>query len=220
MDEPAVGKDHVGGGDRVARESVPTAEPAQSTTQCVAGHADVGGCARQEGEAVLARGKGQRLRQDARLDPGPVRGRVHLDAAHPLGLEEDRRVVPGDRTGVMTTGVEGDRQTVLVGQPDRRDDIVHNLGQDDGDRSLVHGEVPRCASRVPAPVIWNDDIAADPLAERTDAKSPLDIRGARDHGVAWLLQEVAEVLWSQVPPHRADSRRRASPVTRAKMDRP
>ena len=106
--DPAVGEDDVRRDDRVAGEPVRASHPADPAAERIADDADVGRCAGEVGEAVLAGGVGEVAGEDARLEAGASGSRVDRDRPHPLRLEQDRVVGPGDRTRVVTAGVERD----------------------------------------------------------------------------------------------------------------
>ena len=101
------------------------------------------------------------LRERSRLDARPTRGRVDLDAAHPLRLQEQRVPAPVDRARVVAAGIEGDAKAVLGGKADGGHDIVGRLGVDDGDRPLVDREIPRLPRGVPGFVARQHDIAGE-----------------------------------------------------------
>ena len=72
---------------------------------------------------MFARGLGQGLAQDARLDARASSLRVDLDTPHPLGLQQQGIPAPVDRACVVTARVERDPKTVLGGEDDGRDDV-------------------------------------------------------------------------------------------------
>src|SRR6185503_11537346 len=114
---------------------------------------------------------GQGLAQDARLDTRASSLRIDLDTPHPFGLQQQGIPAPVDRARVVAARVERDPETVIGGEDDGRDDVVGGLRQNDPDRPLLDGQVPRLARRVPAVVAWKDDVAAEVVPEPTQIAS-------------------------------------------------
>ena len=165
VDERPVGEDHVRRDDAVAGQAVGPDHPADPAAERVAQQPDVGRGAREIREAVLARGRGEGVRERAGLDAGRSGGDVDRDPAHPLGLEQDRVRGPVDGARVVPAGVERDPLPVLGGEAHDRRDVLRGRRVRDGDRPLVDGQVPRLARGVPALVAGKDDLALEPGAE-------------------------------------------------------
>ena len=169
---PAVGRHDLGGGDAVAREPVRADHPAQAAPQGIAQDADVGRRAGEVREPMLGRGVGERLRQDARLDPRAAGAGVDGDPGHPLGLEEQRVGAPVDRPRVVAARVEGDPEAAFGGEPDGRRDVVGGRRVDDRHRPLVDREVPGLARRVPRRIPGQDDVAVDAITQVGEVHGP------------------------------------------------
>ena len=167
----SVGRDELDRENAVRGQAVLADHPAEAAAERVAEDADVGRRARQIAETVLARGLGQGLAEDARLDARALRLRVDLDSRHPLGLQQQGVRAPVDRARVVAAPVERDPETVLGGEDDGRDDVLGGLRQNDRDRLLCNGQVPRLARRVPAVVAGQDDIAGEVVPEPTQVDS-------------------------------------------------
>ncbi len=156
-----VGRDQLDRRDAVAGEAVAAAEPAQPAAERVADHADVGGGARHRAEPVLSGGLAQLEHEHAGLDPRRLRIGVDLDAAHALGLEQDRAVERRQRRGAVAGALGGDLEAVLGGEADGGGDVVGALGEDDAVRPLVGDEVPGGSRLVPVGVVGGGDTAGD-----------------------------------------------------------
>ena len=141
--------------------------PAKAATEGIAEYANVGRRTGEIGKGVLAGGDGKRLRQHACLDAGATRGRVDLDAAHPLPFDEQRVTLPIDRAGVVAAGIERDTKAVVGGVLDDRDYVVGGLWVGDCDRPLVDRKIPRLARSIPGFIVRPDDAAAQVVAEAT-----------------------------------------------------
>ena len=61
-----------------------------------------------------------------------------------------------------------DAHPLRAGKPDRLDDVGSGLGEDDGSRPLVGGEIPRSARLVVAAVAWYEDVTGDGLLASPD----------------------------------------------------
>ena len=151
-DDPAVRGHRLDGEDAVAREAVAARQPADPTAERVADHADVLGRARQRRQPLLGRGGHDLAPERAGPDAGPFGPRVDLDAAHARGLDEDRPLKRPHRRGAVARSLRREPQSARAGELDHRGDVLRGLGEDDRDRTLVDGEVPRLPCGVPAAV--------------------------------------------------------------------
>src|SRR3954447_2049234 len=147
--EAAVGGDELDRDDAVRREAVPAREPAQAAAERVADDADVGGGARQRGEAVLGRRAGDLGPRDAGAGASAAAGDVDLDVAQRRRLDEDRALERRDRARVVARALRGDAQAALAGEVDDRDDVGGALRDGDERGPLVDGKVPCGAGPVP-----------------------------------------------------------------------
>ncbi len=136
-------------------------QPAQPTAERIADHTHVGSGAGHRAEPASPRGLAQLEHQHARLDPRRLSIGIDLDAAHPLGLDQDRPVEWRQRRGAVAGALGGDPQTVLGGEADRRGDVAGALGEGHGVGSLIGGKVPGRARLVPVGVVGGGDAAGD-----------------------------------------------------------
>jgi hypothetical protein len=157
----AVGGDQLDRAHPVAGEAVAAAEPAQPAAQVEAGDADVGGGARHAAEPVGAGGFAQLEHQRAGGDPGSLCLRIHLDAPHPLGLDQDRALERAQGDGAVAGPLAGDPQVVVSGKADGLGHVVGALDEGDSLGVLVGGEVPGHPRLVPVGVIRGGDAAGD-----------------------------------------------------------
>ncbi len=207
-DEPPVGGDELDGRDAVGRQTAAAREPAHAAAERVAGDADVRRGAVEDDEALLGRRLDDVGPDRARLNVGAATGRVDMDVAHALDLDEDRVLEAGHGSGAVAGALRRDPLSVDVGEVDDRDDVLGRLDERDGERALVNSEVPRPAGGVPAGVAGHDDLAGDAGAERPDVGAArrlgvdaedghrgsfrllapfVDPPGAGDPGASWRL---------------------------------
>jgi hypothetical protein len=157
----ALGGDQLDRPDAVAGEAIAATEPAQPAPERVADDADIGRGAGQRAHAVLARRFGKLQGKHAGLDPCRASVGVDLDAAHALGLEQDRPVERGQRRGAVAGALGGDLEVVAGGEADGGGDVLGALGDDDGNRLLVGGQVPGESRLIPVGVVGGGDPAGD-----------------------------------------------------------
>ena len=99
---------------------------------------------------MLLGGAAQLGDEDACLDPRGLRLGVDLDAAHPLGLDQDRSLERARQAeGAVPGPLAGDLEVVLRREANRLGDVVGALGEGDRLGSLVGGQVPSLACLVP-----------------------------------------------------------------------
>jgi hypothetical protein len=99
--------------------------------------------------------------QHPRFDPCPAGVGIDRHAPHPLGLEQDRPVEWSQRRRAVTGALRGDLQIAFDGEANGGGNVVGAIGKDDGDGSLVGGEVPGGARLVPVDVVGGGDPAGD-----------------------------------------------------------
>ena len=151
----------------VGADAVLAGEPGEAAAERVADDADVGRGAGERGEAVLG-GRLDDLDPDhARLGARDPRVRVDRDAAHPLGLEQDRvrRGRPARRRRGRCPAARRE------GRSARAKATTAATSSADSGSATAAGrwstrEVPGLASLVPVVVAGADDVAVEPVAQR------------------------------------------------------
>jgi hypothetical protein len=153
---------------------------------------------------VLGRSVRDLLPQHAGLDPRDPRVGVDGDTAHPVGAEEDRAVhgAAGGREVPRPLRCDGDAAAARV--VDDLDDVLGRMREDDGERPLVHREVPGETRLVPCLVGGGDDVAFDRGAKRADVVEVKQVGGSGS-GHGWLLVLGSRLVRTQ---RRSTERRR------------
>ena len=183
-DELRVRRDQLDRGHGVGGEPVAAGEPAQAAAERVADDADVGRGAREREQPVRGRRLGDLEPQRAGLDAGGPRLDVDLDAAHPLGGEQDRPLQRAERGRVVAGALRGDLQAGADRVLEHGLD-VGGVGREGDERGpLVDGQVPGAAREVPLGVVGRDDVAGEGgkgldrvHAAMLDHQPPARIRG-------------------------------------------
>ena len=103
-------------------------------------------------------GRGPELAAEhAGLHAGSPRRRVDGDAAHAFGLDQDDAVQRGQGIGAVPACPAPPRAARWRRRTSRRRDVGRALGERDGGRPLVGGQVPGLAGGVPAVLAGPDD---------------------------------------------------------------
>ena len=124
------------------------------------------GGAGEGGEAVLAGGTNDVAPLRAGLDAGDAAGRVDLDAAHLVGLDEQRVAEVAERRRVVAGALRGDAQPLALGVEDGSDDLLGIARHGHGGGVLIDSEVPG----------WTDLVVARVAGTR-------DLEGRKSHGI-------------------------------------
>ena len=92
--------------------------------QTAPGQADVGPVPHREEQAVLGEGFVDLHADDAGLDHGRARGRVHADLAQPRKVQQQRALAQVDAVPAVAARTNGDLQAVLPREVHRVEDVV------------------------------------------------------------------------------------------------
>jgi len=148
----AVGRHELDRAHQVARESVPAPEPSQAATERVADRADVRRAARLQAPPVRLCGGAELFPHHAGLDPGGARRAVDLDALHLRRPDQDRLLERLERRRSVPGALRIHLHAALGSEPEHGGGVVCALGERDGRRLLIGGQVPSLASVVPVGV--------------------------------------------------------------------
>ena len=164
----AVGRDDVGGAQRVAAEPVLAAHPAEAPAQGEPGDAGLGHHAHRDRQPERLGLAVQVADGHAALRPDRSRAGVDPHGAHRRQVDDQAAVADGVARHVVPAAAHGDRQTVLApeghGGPNVGDpDALH-----DEPRALVHHAVPHRAGLVVAGILGPDHAPSKPSGQLGD----------------------------------------------------
>ena len=158
-DEVTVRSDDLGAGDRVRREAVSPAQPAEAAAKGVADDSDSGAGSGQTGEPVRRGGPDHLVPHRSRGCPGDAGFRADLDPAHGRGVDQETAVArpPGAVAGRQ----HANPQPSGRGYSDGMADVVCIQGPHHHGGPVFGIEVPGCPGRVVAIVAGRQDRAVD-----------------------------------------------------------
>ena len=104
--------------------------------------------------------------EDAGLHARDAVHRIDLDAAHPLGLEQDRVLERAERAGIVARALRRDSLVELAREQNSRCDILRRLRKHDRHGSSVDRQVPGSSRFVEARVLGDHDLARESRSQR------------------------------------------------------